>query len=442
MLADAAQTEGRADATIGLCRNALALEPAYPNAYAGIAMAGFQQNRDHGQAATMLDRAIRLAGPHPRLLAMLNGMVSSGTLEIPALARTGRRVEARALTDSLLQISSPLDEGTARLVDQFLASQAPMERFVESLRAQIAQARPDLALNHHRIVILYGGIGDQIAVLGFLAHLHARDGIPFLVVGTPNNLGLAAMYRGPHIGATALMHDTINPWGFPLFMRFEAGHAFLPWIPLHFTSEQFAQEGGGNKVDFYRRVLGVGMDTPIAAPIPHPDSVARARERFAALGVPAGRTVILGPHANTIGSLPESWWIEAARCLRDAGFAVLVNGANNARSFDHHRNRASGTVAGIDGIEIHIPLDEMLPFTALAGHFLGVRSGLCDLLAFAAARLVILYPAERKDGDLSPAFGGPDGFESVRRCYRPADCVERTVAVDQPFSHEVLGGWL
>lgn len=440
--ADSLWQVGRFAEAMAVCRRILAVEPTNASAIAVLAVAGFDHDRNAGRTALLLIHALRLPSNRNLLVPMINRVVTHGLHGAIALYRQGRSAEADSVVQQLLAARDVLDPETMAKVNQLLLSRAPMERFIGRLKQRLAETALPRPLAAHCLVLLYGGIGDQIATLGFLAHLHARDGLPFIVVGTRNNQAMVTMYRGPQTSTTVLLEDPINPWGVLPLMRLAADHPFLAWIPLHFDREHFDAKSGATKMDFYRRALGVVPDVPVAAPVPDPQAVRRAEERFAALGVPCGRTVILAPHANTIGSLPDAWWIDAARHLRAAGFAVLVNGANNARSFDHHKNGAGGTLDGLDGIETHIPLDEMIPFTEMAGFFLGVRSGLCDLVAFAQARMVVLYPAERgADGRLIPAFGGCDGFESVRRCYQPLECVEYEVPLDAAFEPDLLAGW-
>lgn len=423
------------------CRRVLMDDPANPAALAALAITGFDHDQNAGRTAVLITRALRLPSNRALLLPMASRVVTYGAPRAIGLYRQGRHAEADALVRQLLTARDLLDPEALAMVNQLLLTRAPMERFIDRLRQNLVGVSLSRPLAEHCMILLYGGIGDQIATLGFLAHLHARDGLPFIVVGTRNNQPMVTMYRGLHMSTALLLEDPINPWGVLPFMKMAADNPFLAWIPLHFDREAF-ETVGATKMDFYRQVMGVAPDVPVAAPVSDPCAVRRAEERFAVLGVPRGRTVILAPHANTIGSLPDRWWIDAARHLRGAGFSVLVNGANNARSFDHHKNGVSGTLDGLEGTEVHIPLDEMIPFAELAGFFLGVRSGLCDLVAFAKARLAVLYPSERDvDGTLKPAFGGRNGFESVRRCYQPVDCAEHDVPLDAPFAPDLLVGW-
>lgn len=440
--ADRLWQAGKPAEAMAVCQRILMVEPGNATAIAALAVAGFDHDQDAGRTALLLIHALRLPSNRDLLVPMANRVVTRGLHHAVTLYRQGRSAEADILAQRLLAARDVLDPETMAMVDQLLLGRAPMERFIGHLKQRLADASLPRPLADHCLILLYGGIGDQIATLGFLAHLHARDGLPYIIVGTRNNRAMVTMYRGPQTSTMVLLEDPINPWGVLPSMRLVADHPFLAWIPLHFDHKDFNTGTGATKMDFYRKALGVAANVPVAAPVPDPEAMRRAEERFAALGVPRGRTVILAPHANTIGSLSDAWWIDAARHLRTAGFVVLVNGANNARSFDHHKNGAGGTLDGLDGIEIHIPLDEMIPFTEMAGFFLGVRSGLCDLVAFARARMVVLYPAERgADGSLSPAFGGRDGFESVRRCYQPLECAEQDVPLDAAFGPDLLAEW-
>lgn len=78
---------------------------------------------------------------------------------------------------------------------------------------------------------------------------------------------------------------------------------------------------------------------------------------------------MLSPYSNTLADLPNIFWDELARKLKQAGFAVCTNSDGK-------------TEAAIEGTSsIFVPLTIAPQFIAYAGYFIGVRSGFCDVIS-------------------------------------------------------------
>ncbi len=93
----------------------------------------------------------------------------------------------------------------------------------------------------------------------------------------------------------------------------------------------------------------------------------------------AGKTVVLSPYANTLADLPDSFWEVIARELSGRGYVVCTNSSGQKEL------PVKGTVP------IFFPLDLAPQFIRKAGYFIGVRSGLCDVISAAKAKKIILY---------------------------------------------------
>ncbi len=107
-------------------------------------------------------------------------------------------------------------------------------------------------------------------------------------------------------------------------------------------------------------------------------------------GLIPGKTVLLAPYAGKgeMCGIPMEFYAELARQLKEKGYTVCTN------SVDPQREPPTpGTQP------LRIPYRLMRPFCQLAGYFLGLRSGLCDIISQAQCRKVILYaPNMRTDG--------------------------------------------
>ena len=90
------------------------------------------------------------------------------------------------------------------------------------------------------------------------------------------------------------------------------------------------------------------------------------------------KTVILSPYANSMKRLPVELWESIANKLKDLGFDVRTNVAKD-----------EVPIKGTDGI--FIPIDELLDFLDKIKVFIGLRSGLCDVISQAGCELIILY---------------------------------------------------
>lgn len=95
-------------------------------------------------------------------------------------------------------------------------------------------------------------------------------------------------------------------------------------------------------------------------------------------GIEEGNAVVLSPHAKSVTSLPDSLWEQIAESYRRAGFQCFTNVAGEEKP-------VKGTVP------ISPSLAEIRSVVERAGRFIGIRSGLCDVLRTARAQKTALY---------------------------------------------------
>lgn len=98
-------------------------------------------------------------------------------------------------------------------------------------------------------------------------------------------------------------------------------------------------------------------------------------------GIVEGKTVILSPYANTISNLSEKIWEQIAFKYQEKGYVVFTNSSGDSEP------AVKGTKP------LFLPYSQMVPVLEKAGTFIGMRSGLCDIIASAKCKKVILYPA-------------------------------------------------
>ena len=118
--------------------------------------------------------------------------------------------------------------------------------------------------------------------------------------------------------------------------------------------------------------------------------------------IPESTSVILAPYAGSVTSLNNDIWVNIRDSYKERGYTVFTN-------------TAPGEVP-IDGTEAISPkIREMKSVVERAGIFIGLRSGICDVIRTANCRKIALYPdynfssTKWKSIDIFKL----DGFENV-----------------------------
>ena len=100
-----------------------------------------------------------------------------------------------------------------------------------------------------------------------------------------------------------------------------------------------------------------------------------------------GRTILLSPIAYSVAPLPAWFWHDLAEILSKAGYSICAN-VNEAERKD------------LDFLKpVFLPLDSCVAFMEMAGGFIGIRSGFCDIVSSANCRKVLLYPSDKPKFD-------------------------------------------
>jgi hypothetical protein len=128
-------------------------------------------------------------------------------------------------------------------------------------------------------------------------------------------------------------------------------------------------------------VFGFGDDVPRELPS-RKDYGTEIDALFEKYGLRKGKTVVLSPYSNTLFDLPDDVLAAIVEHCQERGFTVCTNCAGTEKS-------VTGTVA------VFFPLNQAIAFMDAAGYFVGVRSGLCDIISSSTCKKIILY---EKDG--------------------------------------------
>ena len=92
-----------------------------------------------------------------------------------------------------------------------------------------------------------------------------------------------------------------------------------------------------------------------------------------------GNSLILAPYAKSVVKIRESFWTNIAEQHLSKGKKVFTNVSDDELPI-------TGTNP------INIPLDEMIDAVQYAGFFVGIRSGLCDVINYSNCDKTVVFP--------------------------------------------------
>lgn len=95
--------------------------------------------------------------------------------------------------------------------------------------------------------------------------------------------------------------------------------------------------------------------------------------------IPKGKSVILSPYAKSVTALPSGVWKQIVEGYTERGFQCFTNVVSDEKPLE-------GTMP------VSPELAEIQPLVEYAGTFIGIRSGLCDVLRYANCNRIALYP--------------------------------------------------
>lgn len=92
-----------------------------------------------------------------------------------------------------------------------------------------------------------------------------------------------------------------------------------------------------------------------------------------------GKSVVFSPYAKSVTVFPVAFWINIVRYYKDRGYRCFTNIIGKEQP-----------LPGTRGISPSI--SELQSAVEYAGTFVGIRSGLCDVLRYARCRKIALFP--------------------------------------------------
>ncbi len=95
--------------------------------------------------------------------------------------------------------------------------------------------------------------------------------------------------------------------------------------------------------------------------------------------IPSGKSVIFSPYAKSVTAIDDKIWADAVYYYSSNGYKCFTNVVGDELALE-------------DTEPISVPLAEMISVLEKAGTFIGIRSGLCDVMRTANCKKIALYP--------------------------------------------------
>ena len=152
---------------------------------------------------------------------------------------------------------------------------------------------------------------------------------------------------------------------------------------LSFIGEQLKGYRGLSLMDFYLWYGFEFQNVPARAEPRFSQDSERIRDEMDKSGLLRGKTFLLSPYSTCSKDYlpPKEVWERIARHLKWQGYTVATN--------------CFGKEAPVKGTSpMSIPYQDLVPFLNEAGGFIGVRSGLCDIISQSTCKKIIIYPEQ------------------------------------------------
>lgn len=131
-----------------------------------------------------------------------------------------------------------------------------------------------------------------------------------------------------------------------------------------------------------------GNRTPVAAEIVFAHNAQNVSDLFEENGLVVGRTLVLAPYANSMGELPNIFWIELANIFMHYGFSVCTNVVGREKEIP-------GTVP------LRCEIGDFKEVVRRAGYTVFSRCGLNDIISDVRANKIAIYREKKVFGSFS-----------------------------------------
>jgi hypothetical protein len=340
------------------------------------------------------------------------------------LWRSGAFAESRRVLQEMVTILAAALAVNVSAKDQLAAC-----RLWREIRRDAKQALGLHEFEPANFVIIKGGLGDQFCLATMLSQFRvAHGGRPLIVFSSP---GAKWDMLFPD-SADLFVH--LEPQQFhqlEICNRLFPDHPFSNFFPFLGALGNLASAN-----EFLRFSLGLPKHVPACRPVIPPAVAASSLDLFHRLGGRPGRSVLVSPLSNSNPMAGHGWWQALVDALSASGFVVFENMTNLAAARPE-------VLAG--AIPVELPLEQVIPFCEAAGHFIGIRSGLCDLLGYARARMKAIHvPRRYSKNSRYPLSVWYDAASSigVKSRFDSENWQDFDVDGDAAFNCDIIADWM
>ncbi len=237
--------------------------------------------------------------------------------------------------------------------------------------------------NYHMFLCPYPGTGDIYMACTYIKEYCVRHGINdyiFVVVGGSCKR-TAELFGIKNIEVITEQEKAriLQAWQF-------AGDGKLPLKPLLYWGwrvKRYLYSDKYPQITFNEMFLydAFGLDKSARKALPNKNTSGDyAKELFEKNKLTPGKTVILAPYAGSfVSEMGIEKWNRVAKILMEKGYDVCTNCNGDSEK------PVEGTTP------VFFPYKEALSVLEYAGGFIGLRSGLCDIVSSADCKLIIIY---------------------------------------------------
>lgn len=221
------------------------------------------------------------------------------------------------------------------------------------------------------------GTGDIFLLGGYIRHIMQKFGKEKVILTVPKS---SEKKVAELFGMNALVYPMEEAWKLLAFVRM-VGFDRLNVFSDNCNIDQKRTAGieGYKNIDMHTlfQKMVFEKDTKITH---FSFSQENADSLFECYSLKKGMTVLLAPYSSSYESFSMKQWERLAVLFMEKGYSVCTNiGGKEEKAVE-------GTTA------ISIPYSKLMDFMNKAGYFIGIRSGLCDIVSASSGAMVVLYP--------------------------------------------------
>lgn len=279
------------------------------------------------------------------------------------LKRIGYTGQVRKLVDYNTYAEYSLSSGT------IARKQQRVERGMISL-AQLKEKYPD----HILLLCPFSALGDIYFTMSYLPYFLGKRNITQCVVAVIGN-GCSQVVRMFGLYPTEMFAQKEMDETIQAALYLEDPDVFIPHqdrpYVVNLSKALYSRQIPLEKI-YCCGIFGLPPETKPYSPV-------FFRPYSRPEDIEQGRSVILSPYAKSVTALKAEIWKQIVEDYGSRGYVCYTNVAGNEKPLPGTR-------------PISPPIQEMQSAAEMAGTFIGIRSGLCDVIREASCRKIALYP--------------------------------------------------